>query len=75
MLSSAVLCDDDQDALSAVASVFDVGVEDVAFHDLRYYQGAPVPMVPEFEFDSIADGDSDLSGMSLLSFCAFWKMR
>lgn len=74
MLSFAVLCGDDQDSLSAVASVFDVGVEDVAFHDLRYYQGTPVPMVAEFEFDSTADGDSDLSGKNLPNSGVVWKI-
>lgn len=70
VLSFSVCCGGHQDSLSAVASIFDVHVEDVSFHDLRYYQGAQVPIMAEFEFDSTADGGSGLSGKNLLKLCS-----
>lgn len=72
MLHFAVLCDV-QVSLSAVASVFDVGIEDVTFHDLCFYQEAQFPIVAEFDLESIAGGDSGLTGKNLPKFCAVLK--
>lgn len=65
-----MVCGDVQDALSLVASVFDVGVEDVSFHDLRYYQGEKVPIAAELNLQSTAGGDSGLSGKNVPKLCA-----
>ena len=48
-----------------VASVFEVGVEDISFEELQYHEGAEVTIAAEFELASTKSDSSGLSGKSL----------